>query len=208
METLPLFPLGTVLYPAGRLPLQIFEVRYLDLIGRCHREGTPFGVVGLRQGSETERPGGDGASREVLQAVGTMARIERFEAPMPGLMRIDCQGGERFRIEQAEQLPHGLWMARITRMAADPVVAIPEDLQPAADKLGQIIRALQSRGLAPDELPIAAPFELEDCGWVANRWSEILPIPSEVKQNLLALDNPVVRLELISDLLDRTRLSF
>ncbi|RYG12910.1 MAG: peptidase S16, partial [Burkholderiales bacterium] len=71
LQSLPLFPLGTVLYPGGILPLRIFEVRYLDMIGRCHKAGAPFGVVSLTQGSEVRQPGG----KEAFSSVGTLATI-------------------------------------------------------------------------------------------------------------------------------------
>jgi uncharacterized protein len=72
LAQLPLFPLQTVLFPGGWLPLRIFEVRYLDMIGRCHKAGAPFGVVSLSEGSEVRRldpnapPGGDGFAKEVF----------------------------------------------------------------------------------------------------------------------------------------------
>ena len=69
LQSLPLFPLGTVLFPGGVLPLRIFEVRYLDMIGRCHKAGAPFGVVSLTQGSEVQSPG----STEAFANVGTLA---------------------------------------------------------------------------------------------------------------------------------------
>ena len=86
--SLPLFPLGTVLFPGGSLPLQIFEVRYLDMIGKCHRSGSPFGVVTLTKGSEVRRPdagqpGGDGFAEETFHPVGTLATITDFSSPQP-----------------------------------------------------------------------------------------------------------------------------
>ena len=83
LTSLPLFPLDTVLYPGGLLPLRIFEVRYLDMIGKCHKTGAPFGVVALTQGSEvrkpdTANPDGDGFTTEAFNAVGTLAAITEF----------------------------------------------------------------------------------------------------------------------------------
>ena len=74
---LPLFPLGTVLFPGGLLPLRIFEVRYLDMIGRCHKAGLPFGVVGLTQGSEVRVPS---AQAEQFASIGTTACTNRDRA--------------------------------------------------------------------------------------------------------------------------------
>ena len=98
LHTLPLFPLGTVLFPGGFLPLRIFEVRYLDMIGKCHKNGVPFGVVSVTQGTEVRRPGGPIGGAESFSAIGTPAVIREFETPQPGLMQIECIGTQRFRI--------------------------------------------------------------------------------------------------------------
>ncbi|MBX3652853.1 MAG: LON peptidase substrate-binding domain-containing protein [Ramlibacter sp.] len=202
LSSLPLFPLGTVLFPAGVLPLRIFEVRYLDMIGRCHRAGAPFGVVSLTEGSEVRQPGG----REAFATVGTLATITRLESPQPGLMTIRCSGAQRFRITASDQLKHGLWVADVQRMDDDLPVPVPEDLQGTADALGKLIQTLQARS-GSEPLPLEGPWRLDDCGWVANRWCELLPLPVTLKQRLMELDNPLVRLELVSDVLARTGIS-
>ncbi len=209
LSCLPLFPLGTVLYPGGLLPLRIFEVRYLDMIGKCHKNGAPFGVVSLTQGSEVRRvepgkPSGDGFALEEFNAVGTLATITAFSTPQPGLMVIRCAGAQRFKIANREKLKHGLWIADVTRLDEDMVVPIPEDLQATANALGKLVRSLQQRNLPDDQMPLMEPLRLDDCGWVANRWCELLPLPAELKQRLMELENPLVRLELVSDILERT----
>jgi Lon protease-like protein len=201
LQSLPLFPLGTVLYPGGVLPLRIFEVRYLDMISRCHRAGAPFGVVSLTQGQEVRRPGGD---REAFADVGTLASISTLEQPRPGLMVVRAIGQQRFRIRNREQLKHGLWVADVEQMAPDQTVAIPEDLQPTATALGNLIRRVRDKGDNAEPLPIQEPLRLDDCAWVANRWCELLPMPAQLKQRLMELDNPLVRLELVTDVLART----
>ena len=205
--SLPLFPLGAVLYPGGLLPLRIFEVRYLDMIGRCFKIGAPFGVVSLTQGSEVRRPQaatlGDGFDNEAFNTVGTLASITDFSVPQPGLMEIRCAGLQRFKISSSEKLKHGLWVAEVRRLPDDMPVEIPEDLQSAANALGKLIKTLQQRLVAEHQMPFRPPYRLHDCGWVANRWCELLPLPVEVKQRLMELDNPLVRLELVSDILGR-----
>jgi len=146
LSCLPLFPLGTVLYPGGLLSLRIFEVRYLDMIGKCHKNGAPFGVVSLTQGSEVRRvepgkPSGDGFALEEFNAVGTLATITAFSTPQPGLMLIRCEGAKRFKITNREKLKHGLWIADVTRLDEDMVVPIPEDLQATANALGKFVRS-------------------------------------------------------------------
>ena len=203
LNALPLFPLGTVLYPGGVLPLRIFEVRYLDMIGKCHKNGVPFGVVALNQGSEVQRPQGDAFADESFDTVGTLATIREFSVPQPGLMVVRCGGTQRFKVTHRQRLKHGLWVADVERLAQDQRLPIPPDLQPVADALGRLIKSLQERVVPADQMPMELPYMLDDCGWVANRWCELFAAPLQLKQRLMALDNPLLRLELVSDLLER-----
>jgi uncharacterized protein len=207
LTSLPLFPLGTVLYPGGSLSLRIFEVRYLDMIRKCHKSGAPFGVVSLTEGSEVRRPdgapSGDGFAHESFNSVGTLARLVDFATPQPGLMMIRCEGTQRFKISRHEKLKHGLWTADVLQLPDDQAIPIPDDLEKAAAALGNLITKLRERDLPANEMPIQAPYLLADCAWVANRWCELLTMPLELKQRLMELDNPLVRLELVSDMLER-----
>lgn len=198
LSSLPLFPLGTVLYPDGRLPLRIFEVRYLDMIQKCHRAGAPFGVVSLRQGREVRQPG----HTETFATVGTLAAITRCHSVQAGLMEVLTQGGQRFKIIRFDQLPHGLWIADVEQVINDPSVTIPEDLQGIAVALSKVYTNLRSRQ-SDSQVPDEADCRFQDCAWVANRWCELLPLPLPLKQQLLELDNPLVRLELVGDFLGR-----
>ncbi len=217
LSSLPLFPLGTVLYPGGMLPLQIFEVRYLDMIGKCHKTGAPFGVVSLTEGSEIRKaadatsknalPSGDGFAHEAFNAVGTLATISEFSVPQPGLMVIQCHGVHRFKINRQEKLKHGLWIADVSRQEDDLPVKIPADLQKTSDALGKLIKRLRQGDTPPEKMPVRPPYRLDDCGWVANRWCELLPMPLALKQRLMELDNPLLRLELVCDILESTGIS-
>ena len=200
LQSLPLFPLGTVLFPGGVLPLRIFEVRYLDMIRKCHKASAPFGVVSLTQGNEVRHPG----SNEAFSSVGTLATISDFEAPRPGLMMIRASGAQRFRITSRDQLKHGLWVADVESLATDMAVAIPDDLKVTSVALERLIHSLEQKAGGPSQTPLQGPWQLNDCGWVANRWCELLPLPLALKQRLMELDNPLVRLELVSDVLART----
>ena len=210
LSHLPLFPLQTVLFPGGWMPLRIFEVRYLDMIARCHKVGAPFGVVALSEGSEVRRidpnaaPSGDGFAHEAMYTIGTLAHIEQLERPQPGLMLIHCRGLQKFDICAQQQLPHGLWTADVTLQPPETVVGVPEDLHTTRDALERLLSNLLEREPeARNDLPIQAPYRWNDSGWVANRWLELLPLPTELKQRLMTLDSPVLRLELVSDLLDQ-----
>jgi len=200
LQSLPLFPLSAVLFPDGLLSLRIFEVRYLDMINKCRKAGAPFGVVSLTQGNEVRQPG----VQEAFAQVGTLATIADFEQPQPGLMLVRATGAQRFRITASDQLKHGLWVADVQSLQADMAVPIPDDLKPAAEGLQRLIQSLQLKPGSPGPMPLQPPWKLDDCGWVANRWCELLPLPVALKQRLMELDNPLVRLELVSDVLTRT----
>jgi uncharacterized protein len=207
---IPLFPLGTVLFPGGWLPLQIFEVRYLDMVQRCRREGQPFGVVCLSEGQEVRRlrPNGQGPAYEsvAFHPIGTLADIVEFEQLQPGLLRIGCIGTGRFRILESEQLPHGLWMAEVEPIPADRPTSIPEELHPIVATLRQLherLRRDQPDALGPTTSSDSAASTWQDAGWVSDRWAELLPLPAASKQQLLALESPLLRLELVGDALEQ-----
>lgn len=191
MDEIPLFPLGRALFPEGVLDLRIFEVRYLDMIGRCIAEGAEFGVVGLIAGREVRSPEGV----ETLASAGTMARIESSHAPMPGLMQIRCIGTTPFELVSSHQEKYGLWMGRTTPLAHDIPSPVPAALQPSAQALGKLIAKLQKDGVPPEVMPLVPPFKLDECGWVADRWGELLPLTALQTQNLLLMRDPHQRLE-------------
>lgn len=214
LTALPLFPLQTPLFPGGTLPLRIFEVRYLDMIGGRQKTGEPFGVVCLSEGSETRRrasgsadgtSSGDGFAREAFFPVGTLARITRFERPQPGLMMISCAGSQRFQVQRSEQLKHGLWIADVELLADDAEVPVPEDLAFTRAALQAVLRdielGIEQGGEAGLEVPLLEPYRWDDCGWLANRWCEMLPLQPALKQRFMALDSPLLRLELVADTL-------
>lgn len=194
---MPLFPLTTVLYPQGVLNLQIFEVRYLDLMKKCLRDDTPFGVVSLLDGNEVRRPD----EKIQLAKTGTLVNIERHGFVTPTLMEISTIGSQRFKLLNATQEKNGLWMGEIQMMPADPVIEIPDYLQGSANALANLINSIDEQGITEEQLPFRKPYKLMDSGWVANRWCELLPLDKTTKIQLLALDNPLLRLELIDDAL-------
>ena len=200
LSSLPLFPLGSVLFPGGLLALRVFEVRYLDMVRKCHQAGAPFGVVALTQGREVRQAG---APEEQFNDVGTLAVIEQIDTPQPGLITLLCRGSQRFRITQRSHLPHGLWIADVGHIDPDLMVPIPQDLRKASTALAQVLHTLKQRDPETPTAIVPTAAQLDDCGWVANRWCELLPVPLALKQHLMALDSPLVRLELVGDLLDR-----
>jgi Lon protease-like protein len=121
---------------------------------------------------------------------------------MPGLMQIACTGTSRFRLLSAEQGRYGLWTGEAEILADDPPCEIPPDFQPGVNALGALIADLQRRGTPAALMPIAPPFRLDECGWVADRWSEILPLPPTLKEELLLTTDPARRLARIHAILD------
>ncbi len=216
LARLPLFPLQCVLFPGGYLPLRIFEVRYLDMIGRAFKAGTPFGVVCLTEGREvrtaSSHSGREGlrserVAQEAFHEIGTLATITHLDRPNPGLMTISCTGTQRFRIRSREQLKHGLWVADVELLNDDVEVGVPSDLETVSATLREVVKSMAERAGDPAEMPFQPPYRWGDCGWVANRWCELLPLGAEQKQRFMSLDSPLLRLELVADVLDQTGLA-
>lgn len=205
LAELPLFPLGTVLFPGGWLPLQIFEVRYLDLMKRCERSGEPFGVVCLQSGQEVRRAPGAGGTQpeaETLAPVGTLAKLVHVAHPQAGLMFVVAQGTQRFSLKAARQLPHGLWVGDVALLGDDAAAPLPDELAELGSRLRHVLPGMiEDDGLPA--LPEADDPCWHDAGWVANRWAERLPLAAAERQRLMSLDNPVWRLELVAEWLDR-----
>jgi uncharacterized protein len=191
---LPLFPLGSVLFPGGLLPLKVFEARYLDLVSSCLRRQQPFGVVCLLQGGEVRA--GKGAVR--FESAGVLARLDDLDSEQPGVLRARCTGTRRFRLDgAATQRADGLWVGSAELLPDDPPLAPSTELQPTVHALANAIATLKAQGAEP----FNAPHRLDDAGWVANRWCEILPISLSAKQKLMELDDPQVRLQLVHEFL-------
>jgi len=179
---IPLFPLRTVLYPEGPLPLRIFETRYLDMISRCLREDTGFGVVLIREGMET--------GRASTYGTGTLAKIVDWYQGSDGLLGITAQGSARFRVESVRQAPDGLNLASVSWLAPEPRVDLPAAFRPMVDIL---------RGVLDDLGRLYEPLErrYDDASWVGYRFAEILPITPEQKQFCLETEDALQRLEII-----------
>ena len=178
------------------LSLQIFEVRYLNLIKRCHQEQLPFGVVWLQNGSEVQVPG----ETPLLHGFGCHAHIRDFEQVQPNLFRVICQGGLRFALNNTMPGPLGVWQGDISLMEQDLEVDIPAHLAHHAGRLGKLIASAQQQGQL-QRLPIFQPYFLDQCGWVANRYAEALDISAALQVQLLSELNPLKRLEHVDALM-------
>ena len=199
---LPLFPLQMVLFPGGLLQLKVFEARYLDLMSHCLRNHAPFGVVCLSEGAEVrrsgrEKPGDKPADKPRFESVAVLAHLQELDSDHAGILRARCLGGRRVRLGVARQRADGLWLAPAEPCPDDEASPVSAELQQAADALGQAIGALA----AQDQTPFVRPYQLDEAGWVANRWCEILPISLAAKYRLMVLDEPLLRLKLVDEFL-------
>ena len=194
-DPLPLFPLQTVLYPGGTLPLKIFEARYLDMVSHCLRSGEPFGVVCITRGTEAG-PQSEGMR---IEGVGVLARIDEVDAEQMGILKLRCTGTSRFRLTQAPvQRPDGLWVATgVEPIAGDEPAPAGDEFQAVIEALKEAAATLQAQGT----VPFHPPLRWGDAGWVANRWCELLPVALTAKQRLMELEDPVARLRLVDEFL-------
>lgn len=187
---MPIFPLNTVLFPGGPLPLRIFEARYLDMISRCLRDDSPFGVVLIRDGGET----GPATTHDV----GTLARISDWYQGSDGLLGITAVGGQRFRLVATRRQPDGLAIGTVSLLPAEDRVALPEEYDALADVLAAVLDDL-------GRLYASLDRNFEDAGWVTWRFLEVLPVELTRKQQCLEKGSPQERLRIVLQLLDAIR---
>ena len=188
VDSLPLFPLNTVLFPGGRLPLRIFEQRYMDMAKACLKHGSPFGVCLIREGSEVGEPA---APAEV----GTLARIATWDMPQLGVLQVVALGAQRFRIRARRVEAGGLARGDVELLDADQDAGIPEDCAKCVKILQRVI------GEQPELFE--PPHRLDSSSWVGARLAELLPLPLSAKQELLELTDARARLETLNSLLGR-----
>jgi uncharacterized protein len=193
LSALPLFPLQAVLFPGGLLSLKVFEARYLDLMAACLREQQPFGVVALRKGSEVR----DGKVRVEFESTGVLAQLLDVDSAQPGILNVRCKGTSRFAIASSQQREDGLWLAQCKALPDDAVMRPSRALRDSVQALANAIVTLEAQGSSP----FLQPYELDNAGWVANRWCEILPIPLAAKQKLMELPDAAVRLKVVDEFL-------
>lgn len=185
MSTLPLFPLGLVLFPDGPLPLRIFEARYVDMVKRCMRNSEPFGVVLIREGREV------GTEDVSLVEVGTSAEITDFHQLSDGLLGLTCVGRRRFRILERHRQSDGLHVGRVAWLEAEPVITVPSRHRPLVELLRTVLPEL-------GEHYTRFPARLDEAAWVGHRLAEILPLSLADRQAYLELDDPLARLDAIA----------
>ena len=193
---IPLFPLGTVLFQGGRLPLQIFEPRYLDMVSRCMRGQSPFGVVLIRRGSDSRRHA-DAQQPEIFD-VGTLAEVVDFNQLSGGRLGIVVKGGKKFRIASTREQADHLLLGEVRYIAAEPNLAIGDDHAALVTILRELIKH-------PGVQKLDLDIDFDDARSVGWRLSELLPIEPEIKQSLLQLQFPRERLQELTRLVNKLR---
>ena len=179
-EEVALFPLHTVLFPGGRLPLRIFEQRYMEMAKACLRDNAPFGVCLIHQGKEVGEPA-------VPVSVGCLARIAEWDMPQLGVLQVTARGESRFRILHQRVQADGLVRASIQLLPEGDDAPLPDAAARYAKLLERVIE--QHPAL------LERPHRLDSSAWVSARLAELLPLPLEAKQALLETENGRARLE-------------
>jgi Lon protease-like protein len=191
-DTMPLFPLGTVLFPGALLPLRIFEVRYMDMAKACLKDGTPFGVCLIREGEEVGVPA-------VPEPIGCVARIAACDMEELGILKVKAEGLDRFRIVSREVNRQGLIIGEVERFDPEPEVKEAVGLGETSEFLRKVIAGIGT------ERFVGTP-RFEDASWVSFRLAEILPLRNDVKQKLLELTDANLRVAILHAFLKQQKL--
>jgi Lon protease-like protein len=181
---LPLFPLNTVVFPGGRLPLKIFEQRYLEMVKQAIAGNTPFGICAIREGAETGTPA-------VPYSIGTRVRITDWDMLQTGILHIDTLAQERFVVRSTHAEPSGLLIGAVEAVSAESAITVPEDLELAVEILRHIISEY-------GDAHFPAPHDFDNAAWVGYRLSEVLPLKLSTRQNLLEMNDSVARLHILT----------
>lgn len=187
---IPLFPLSTVLFPGGYLPLRIFEQRYIDMVRECSASGKCFGVCLINNSQNENNPA-------THFRIGTMAEICDFSILDDGLLGIAARGRQIFVIQKTRMRDNGLLMAEVEPLADPDPVEVPVDYSILSIIAGRFMEQLGGN------YPSFQPHHLQDANWLGFRLAELLPLENTEKQTLLQISDPLERLQLLVDVLPR-----
>jgi Lon protease-like protein len=198
MNIFPLFPLPLVLFPGGKLPLQIFEARYVDMVSESLRNDCGFGIVLIEQGDQVIRE--QAAPSPQLTRIGTYVKIVDFDQLPNGLLSIVVQGTQKFTTLKVSERDDRLMIAEAEFVTAEEDTPIPEDKTYLAQLLARLVEheAVQMLDLNIDFNSAPA---------VSCRLAELLPIPNDAKQHLLELEDPLVRINELASMVNRLQQS-
>ena len=188
-EHCPIFPLRTILFPDSRLPLRIFEPRYIDMVSKCMKETTEFGVVLSRESNEPKM--------FETYNIGTMAKIIDWEQSNDGLLGITTIGTNKFKLLGMNNQEDGLNIGNVE------ITEREDDFQPTENfsNLVSLLKAIL------DDINLYNEDEkkFESASWVSFRFAEILPLKLEDKQKCLEIDDPIIRLNYLEPLIRMIR---
>lgn len=190
IRELLLFPLGTVLFPEGVLPLKVFEQRYIELTKTCLRDNAPFGVCLIREGREV-------GAAALPESVGCLATIAQWDMPQLGLFHLVAHGGRRFRLRETRVGANQLISAEVDLLPEDPAGG---DVDPVC---AEILKAIIDK-VGAGHFP--APVRLDDAAWVGYRLAEVLPLELAEKQELLEITDVTARFQRLRQFLARVGL--
>ena len=194
IHELPLFPLGTVLFPGGVLPLRIFEPRYLDMIANCMRDSLPFGVVLLRRGGEVMS---DLRGSEVeFHDVGTEARVFDFSQTEKGILAVVASGERRFVVDRVESASDGLMIGHVSLLVDECDSEITEEDR----ELLKVLTELMKHPLVQE---LKLDVDLTKAQSVSYRLSDLLPVAPAEKQKLLEINSAKERLSRLRKIIDK-----
>jgi hypothetical protein len=174
-----IFPLNTVLFPDGILPLKVFEQRYIEMTKACLRDDRPFGVCLIREGREV-------GAAAVPEPVGCLASIVQWDMPQLGMFQLVARGGQRFRVRETSVAANQLMSADVEVLPPDPA---DSDVDPLCCNILEAIIDKVGAGHFPQ------PLKLADAAWVSYRLTEVLPLDMAAKQELLQLEGTAARFE-------------
>jgi Lon protease-like protein len=192
---LPLFPLRTVLFPGGVLPVKIFEQRYIEMAKQCLADEQPFGVCLLTRGEEVAASG----ERQEFAMIGSLARIVQWDMPQLGILHVTTEGGARFQVQRHHAEKSNLVVADVTMLAPEPALALADEYAPLA-RLLEIIAGKIGDANFPAE------HHYDDSSWVGYRLAEVLPLPLHIKQTMLEVSDAGVRLKVLREFLKQQQL--
>lgn len=187
-QSLPLFPLDTVLFPGGLLTLRVFEARYLDLVRECSRDGQGFGICLILEGSEVGQPA-------LPAAVGCEARITDFSTGSDGLLVLSVRGERRFHAHRTRVRDNGLVLAEVDWYETPA----QQFVQPEHQLLALLLRRIVDRAGAPFD-QVEKPL-FDDADWVSWRLAEWLPMSRPMRQSLLVESDPHARLQRLVEII-------
>jgi len=187
---IPLFPLNTVLFPGGHLPLRIFEQRYIDMVRESSAKGSCFGVCLVNNSETANRPA-------THLRIGTTAEICDFSTLDDGLLGITARGRQKYVIQKTRMRDNGLLMAEVETLVEPDPVEVPAQYSVLSMITGRFMEQVGGN------YPAFQPRHLQDAHWVGYRLSELLPLENTEKQVLLQISDPLERLQLLLDLLSR-----